>query len=295
MRERFATLVPGLMDEDERLFAILADISVGALELAMRSHPLRAVNAGIMEQTVMSAAAGVAMEGFIPVVHSIAPFIVHRPFEQIRDDFLLQRLGVNIVSIGASYDYAEDGYTHHAPDDVPALRALAGVRVVLPGSPAEFERLFRDMYAEGQVTYFRLSAQRNRDDRPVVPGRLDVVRRAPGRAVVVAVGPMLDRTVEAVSGLDVSVAYCTTVAPFDGAALRDLAGEEPRVLLVEPYHSGGLVGDVVAAVAPRAVRVEAVGVPHAITDGYGSAEDHDRANGLTAGAIRARVEAFLAA
>jgi transketolase len=295
MRDRFVALVTDLMEEDPRLFAILAEVSSSAFGPVIARHPLRALSAGIMEQTVVSAAAGVAMEGFIPVVHSIAPFIVHRPLEQIRDDFVLQRLGLNIVSIGASYDYAEDGYTHHAPDDVPALRALAGVRVVVPGTPAELERLFRSMYADGLVTYFRLSAARNREDRPVAAGRLEVISHSPGAAVVVAVGPMLDRVIDAVEGLDVSLAYCTTVSPFDAPALRDLAGSRPRVVLVEPYHAGGLVADVVAAVAPLAVRIEAVGVPHEVTRGYGTAADHDEAFGLTTPGIRRRLEAFLAA
>ena len=293
MRQRFGEVVSDLIDTDERLFVLLSDISVGYLEQALGRHPDRAINLGIMEQTVMSAAAGLATEGFIPVVHSIAPFIVLRPFEQIRDDFLYQGLGVDIVSIGASYDYAEDGYTHHAPDDVPALRALAGVEIVVPGTPAEFEALFRDAYDDGTATYFRLSAQRNRVDRPVRFGRLDVVRETADAPVVVAVGPLLDTVLEATERLSVSVAYCTTVAPFDSDALRTLAGDRPRVAVVEPYYAGALVPDVIAAVAPRPARVLTIGVPRVITTGYGTPADHDRTYGLTAAAIADRLRALL--
>lgn len=295
MRERFGTVVSGLVGADERVFVLLTDISTDYFRDAAGSHPDRVVSLGIMEQTAMSAAAGVALEGFIPVVHSIAPFIVLRPYEQIRDDFLYQRLGVNVVSIGASYDYAEDGYTHHAPDDVPALRALAGMEIVVPGTPAEFEALFRAAYADGAPTYYRLARQRNGEDRPVEFGRLEVVRRSPGSPVVVAVGPMLDRTLAAAADLNVSVAYCTTVAPFDAATLRELAGPEPAVFLVEPWYFGVLVPDVVAALAPVAVRIDGVGVPHRVTRGYGTTDDHDLEYGLTREGIAERLRRFLAA
>lgn len=294
MRDRFGAVVCDLVISDERVFVLLADISVDRLEPARARFPDRVVNAGIMEQTVMGAAAGIAIEGFIPVVHSIVPFIVHRPYEQIRDGFLYQGVGVNIISIGASHDYAKEGYTHHGPDDVPALHALAGMRIALPGTPAEFETLLRASYDDGAATYFRLSTRANQDDRAVRFGQLDVVREHVGRPVVVAVGPMLDPVLEAVDALDVSVAYCTTVAPFDHETLRRLAGSTPRVVVVEPYYEGTLVPDIVAAVAPLPVRVEAIGIPRVIPTAYGSPDDHDRLHGLTAVAITRRLESFLA-
>jgi transketolase len=289
MRQRFGAVIDDLVTTDERLFVLLTDISADHLSAAAARHPDRVVGLGIMEQTAMSAAAGVALEGFIPVVHSIAPFIVHRPYEQLRDDFVYQRLGVNVVSIGASYDYAADGYTHNAPDDVPALLALGGVEVIVPGTPTEFEALFRASYANGSPTYVRLSLERNARDRDVRFGELHVVRRSPGQPVVVAFGPVLDRTLAAVRGLDVSVLYATTVRPVDGARLRKLAGSEPRVLLVEPWFTGALVADVLATLRPRPARVESVGVRVGVTRGYGTPQDHDRANGLTPDGIRRRL------
>ncbi len=105
---------------------------------------------------------------------------------------------------------------------LPVLRALTGVEIVVPGTPAEFEALFRAAYADGAPTYFRLSQQQNTDDRPVRFGQLEVVRHSTGAPIVIAMGPMLDRALAAAADLDVSVAYCTTAAPFDAATLRDL-------------------------------------------------------------------------
>ena len=104
MRAQMGRTLEDLMDVDPRLVVVLADISTGYIERPATTHPDRVINVGIMEQTAISLAAGFALEGFVPVVHSIAPFLVERPFEQIKDDFCYQWLGVNFISIGASYD-----------------------------------------------------------------------------------------------------------------------------------------------------------------------------------------------
>lgn len=291
MREQFVRTVEDVMARDERVALLLAEISVSLFKRALRDFPERVVNVGIMEQTLVSAAAGFALEGFIPVVHSIAPFLVERPFEQLKDDFCYQNLPGNFVSNGASYDYSTEGMTHHGSADVPVLRSLPGMRIVVPGAPAELDALFRAVYADGGRTYFRTSVKRNREARPVRFGALDVVR-AGTLATVIAVGPLLDATLEAVRDLDVSVLYCTTVAPFDAATLRAHA-TTGKVALVEPYYAGALVPDVTAALAPRPARVEAIGVPRDVLSHYGTPEQHDAALGLTPAGIRARIMRLL--
>jgi transketolase len=290
MRDQMAQTVEAVMARDERVMLVLAEISRTPLDGIFHTYPDRALNVGIMEQTLVSVAAGLAVEGFIPVVHSIAPFLVERPFEQLKDDFCYQRLGGNFISIGASYDYSTEGMTHHAPGDVPILRSLPGMHIVVPGTSAEFDALFREAYADGAPTYYRLGLKCNPEDRPVHFGQLDVVRRG-SRATVVAVGPMLASVLAAVADLDVTVLYCSTVAPFDGETLREgSAGSD--IVLVEPYYAGTLVPDVAAAMG-RPVRVAAIGMPREVLTRYGTPQDHDVALGLTPEGIRRRIDTFL--
>jgi transketolase len=293
MRDQMARTIVDLLGEDPRLFVVLADISEAYFEHASRHHPGRVLNVGIMEQTMVSLAAGTALEGFIPVCHSLVPFLVERPFEQIKDDFCYQGLGGNFVSAGASYDYAAHGMTHHGPGDVAILRTLPGMQIVVPGTAAEFDRLFRQAYANGSPTYFRTSLGQNADDRDVSFGRLEVVRTGQ-LATVVAVGPMLDPTLAAVEGLDVAVLYATTLAPFDAETLRAMTPTR-SVVLVEPFYEGTLIADVVRAVAPDPIRVEAIGVPRRVLFRYGTPEQHDEAIGLTQAGIRHRIGTFLEA
>jgi len=293
MRAQMVHTVEAVMAADERVALLLADVGAEQFKGALKAYPRRALNVGIMEQTLVSVGAGMALEGYIPVMHSIAPFLVERTFEQIKDDFCYQGLGGNFISIGASYDYSTEGMTHHAPGDVQILCSLPGMRVVVPGTPGELDRLFRAAYADRAPTYYRLSVRRNAEDRAVRFGRAETLRRGPA-ATVIAVGPLLDAALAATTGLDVTLLYYTTLAPFDGEALRRAHKGGP-VVLVEPFYAGTLTAAVVEALAPAAVRVEAIGVPREVLTRYGTPEQHDAALGLTPQGMRARLERLLGA
>ena len=293
MRDRMGKVVSDLIETDQTSALILADISSGYFLDALKNFPERVINVGIMEQTAVSLASGLALEGFHPIIHSITPFVTERPFEQIKDDFCYQGLGGTLISIGASYDYGTDGMTHHGPADVPILKALPKMQICVPGTPGEFETLLRQTYNNGAPTYIRTSIQQNHTGLPVSFGKLHTERE--GRdGVVVAVGPMLDRTLAAVEDLDLTVLYATTVVPFDEDALRDaVAKASPQVILVEPYYEGGLVQDIAKALQSIATRIEAIGVPRRILERYGPPQRHDRELGLTAEGIRTRIISFL--
>jgi len=122
MRDRFSKTVELLMAEDKRLVVLLGDIGVYGFRRVFEKFPDRCYNIGICEQAVTSLAAGLASGGLIPVIYGIAPFVTERCFEQIKIDLCYQRLPAKIVSIGASYDYAALGCTHHCPATWPFSR-----------------------------------------------------------------------------------------------------------------------------------------------------------------------------
>lgn len=291
MREQMVRTLEDLLDRDERLVVLLGNISSSLFRRGWRDHPDRLYDVGILEQTMMSAAAGLAMEGFIPIAHSITPFVVERCYEQIKDDFCYQRLGGNIISIGASYDYSEEGMTHHGPGDVAILKQLPGIEIVVPGTAAEFDTLLRERYADGAPTYYRLSVRQNATSQPVRFGLANVLRQG-GQATVIAVGPALEPTLAAVADLDVALLYYTTVTPFDAETLR-AHSQSGKVALVEPYYEGTLVADVAAALVETPVRIEAIGVPHRVLSRYGTPAQHDEAIGFTTAGIRERVQKLM--
>ena len=293
MRDRMGKVVCDLIETDQKTALVLADIGTNYFVDALKNFPERVINLGIMEQTAVSVAAGLALEGFHPIVHSITPFVVERPFEQIKDDFCYQGLGGTIISVGASYDYGTDGMTHHGPADVPILKTLPRMQICVPGTPDEFEALLRQTYNNGAPTYIRTSTQQNDSSRPANFGKLHLEREG-SDGVVVAVGPMLDRTLAAVEEMDLTVLYATTVVPFDEDTLRmAVAKASTNVILVEPYYEGALVQNIAKALQATPTRIEAIGVPRRVLERYGPPERHDRELGLTAEGIRARITGFL--
>ena len=281
------------MAQDQRLVLLLGDIGVFGFRNAFERYSERTYNIGICEQAMTSLAAGLAMEGLIPVLHSIAPFVVERCLEQLKTDLCYQHLPANIVSVGASYDYAALGCTHHCPGDVAILRTLPGMEIVVPGTPTEFDHLFNSAYDNSHPTYFRLSEQSNQQSCDVKFGRAKVIRHG-SLGTAIAVGPALSWLLEAAQNLDVTILYYTTVAPFDADTLRGTCPSE-RIAIVEPFYEGTTAPDVTSAMRDRNIRLLSVGVPRQFLTNYGHATDHDSACGLTPAAIRTRLEQFLRA
>ena len=292
MRARFTETVARALDEDPRLALVLADIGVAPFDRlgVVERHPRRVVNVGIREQLLVGVAGGLALEGFRPVIHSYAPFLVERPFEQLKLDLGHQDVGAVLVSIGASYDAAHEGRTHQAPEDVALVASLPGWTIHVPGHADEAETLLRRALAGDGRVYVRLSEEENA--APVRGDGFAVVR--PGRRgapLVVAVGPTLDEVLAATAGLDVAVAYTTTVRPFDARGLRAVAGTD--VVLVEPYLAGTSAAEAAAALVDRPHRLLALGVRNAELRRYGTGAEHRAAHGIDAAGIRSSLDAFL--
>jgi transketolase len=294
MRTAFAAEAAELLDEDPLTAVVLAEISADLFAKAAARHPDRVLNVGIREQLMVSVSGGLALAGMRPIVHSYAPFLVERAFEQVKLDLAHQGGHAVLVSIGASYDAARSGRTHQAPGDVALIDSVPGFSVVVPGHPVEVRGLLRGAVGtlDAGSTYLRLSTESNREARPL---SASLQRIRPGRrAVVVAVGPMLDPVLDAVGEEDVTVAYATTVRPFDAAGLSSLAAASSgSVVLVEPYLAGTSAFAVSSALASRPHRLLSLGVQRTELRRYGTPSDHAGWQGLDAAGIRRSVTRFL--
>lgn len=292
MRDRFVDTTTALLDEDPRTAVVLADISAAEFAPAAARHPDRVLNMGIREQLMIGVAGGLALTGLRPIVHSYATFVVDRAYEQIKLDLDHQAAGAVLVSVGASYDGSMMGRTHLSPGDVALLDTLDGWTVHVPGHADEAERMLRAAAGHDGPVYVRLSTQRN--DRPYHgDGRLRVLHWGrPGSPVIVAVGPMLNPVLHAITGMDVTVAYTHTPRPFDTEGLAALVDTD--VILVEPYLAGTSARQVGEALAHRPHRLLALGVGRRELRRYGSPKDHARWHGLDAAGLRGSISAFLA-
>lgn len=289
MRETFVRTTNAILDQDPRTALVIAEISADYFTGATARHPDRVVNVGIREQLMVGVAGGLALTGLRPIVHSYAPFLVERPYEQLKVDLTHQGVGAVLVSVGASYDSARSGRTHLSPADVTLIDTLDPAwRVEVPGHPDEVEPVLRAAMGHDDPVYIRLSTETN--DRPhATDGRL-VRLRTGTRAAVIAVGPLLDPVLRATANLDVTVAYATTVRPLDVDGLVALGSTD--IVLVEPYLAGTSAHVVEDALRRVPHRILSLGVGRADLHRYGDPADHATWHGLDAAGLHRSIAAF---
>ncbi len=292
MRQRFSKVTNDLLETDPRIAITLADIGAGSFDSA--AHPNRVVNVGIREQLLIGVTAGMALSGLRPIAHSYTPFLVERPFEQIKLDISHQELGAILVSIGASYDAASVGRTHQSPGDVALLATLPGWTIHIPGHADEVEAILRQAATTDDPVYIRLAEDTNIHAYPASGRFAEIQTGSAHGATVVAVGPMLDRVLAATEHLDVTVLYTATVRPFDAAGLhRAVKGQD--IILVEPYLEGTSAAEVAKALCDRPHRLLSIGVSNTEHRHYGTRHHHTTAHGLDAPGLRATIDKFVAA
>lgn len=287
MRDAFTATANDLLSSDPRTALVLADIGAASFAPSPRVH-----NVGIREQAMIGVTAGLALSGLRPIAHSYAPFLVERPFEQIKLDFGHQSLGAILVSIGASFDAAAEGRTHQSPGDVPLLATLPGWTIQVPGHPTEAETMLRAATRNDDRVYIRLAAESNRAAHPVTGDLIRIRTGSAHGATVLAVGPTLDRVDAATAELDVTLLYASTVRPLDRRGLS-AAVSSPEVVLVEPYLEGTSAGEVSAALCDRPIRLLSIGVPNTEHRHYGTRYEHAAAHGLDVAGLRNRITGFL--
>lgn len=295
MRQRFVDVTSELLDTVGNLAVLTADLSAEMFSRARERHPARVINIGIREQLLIGMTGGMSLVGMRPIAHSFAPFLIERPFEQIKLDLNHQGLGAVLVSAGASYDIASGGRTHQSPGDVALLNTLPDWTVHVPGHADEAEAMLRDAALRDDLVYIRLSNQSNRQPYATPGSSCLTTLRAGRQATVIAVGPLCDAVLAATADLDVSVLYAATVRPLDGAALRQSVADTavPRVVIVEPMLEGTSSAEVLRSLAGRPVSLLTLGVTRSELRYYGTSAQHAIAYGLDAAGLRRSISSFI--
>ena len=279
MRKQFKETVMALAEDDDKIILIFGDVSVYLFNDFKNKYPDRFYNMGICENTLISAAAGLSAQDFFPFVHTITPFITERSFEQIKLDMCYNQFGGNIVSTGASFDYAWDGASHHAFTDLSILRLLPGMEVIQPGSRKELDALIRSQYNNGKPTYFRLSDHPHSIDLPVEFGKGVVIQDKSAPLTVITAGPILENVLNACEGIDVNLLYFHTIKPIDKELIMQYRGTNILVI-----HDAFGLFEAVCQVPGLSATYH--GLPDAFCNWYGKVPDIRKQMGLDVESIR---------
>jgi transketolase len=156
MRKTALDCVYKLSKIDERVVFVGSDLGPGVLDKMKTEFPQRFFMEGVSEQYIVGMAAGLAMEGFIPYVNTIATFLTRRCYEQVAVDLCIHDLPVRLIANGGGGVYAPLGPTHLAIEDIAIMRALPNMAVVAPCDADEMNRLMMSTLEWPHPIYIRL-------------------------------------------------------------------------------------------------------------------------------------------
>jgi len=283
VRNTALDMVYQLALEDERIFFIGSDLGAGTLDCFQKEMPDRFFMEGVAEANVIGMAAGLAMEGYIVYVNTIASFLTRRCFEQIELDLCLAKLRVRLIGNGGGMVYAPLGPTHMAVDDIALMRALPNMTVIAPADAEEMTRLMPLTVEHQGPMYIRLAKGYDpvvtAPDPPFAIGRAYQMRQG-SDALIVTTGICLQSALEAADllatdGIATAVLHVPTIKPFDLETFLDAVARTPVIVTVEEHSIIGGLGSTVAEIVAetewvRQKQFRRIGLPDVFPNGYGS-------------------------
>ena len=268
-------MVAALIDAVDRgmdVVPVVADsTSTAKIAPFIEKFPGRIVNVGIAEQTLVGAAAGLAMAGKIAVTCNAAPFLISRANEQVKVDVCYNNTNVKLFGLNAGASYGPLASTHHAIDDISVVRGFGNIQIFAPSSPLECRQIIEYALAHEGPVYIRMDGKALPELHDAsyrfVPGAIDKLRDGDDIALV-ALGSTVHEAVDAAArladqGISASVINVPSVRPLDREALSNSLRDIRYVVSVEEHNVNGGLGSIVAEVLAEyghAARLKRLGI-----------------------------------
>ncbi|OGG14329.1 transketolase [Candidatus Gottesmanbacteria bacterium RIFCSPHIGHO2_01_FULL_39_10] len=283
MRNACLSEIYNLAKKDERVVYIGSDLSPGTLDDFKRDFPERYFMEGISEAHIVGMAAGMAMNGYIPYVNTIATFLTRRCFEQIVDDVAVHNLPVRFIASGGGLIYAPLGPTHIAFDDMAILRPIPNMTIVACADAAEMKRFMPQTLNYKGPIYVRVSGDAKvTGDLPFKIGRAQVVQQGK-EVLLVTTGVSLKPVMDAYDKLkrkniESTILHVPTVKPIDKKTLLEQLRAAKVIVTVEEGTIYGGLGSAVAEILGEAnfdklKKFKMMGVSDEFPVKYGSQAD----------------------
>ena len=283
MRKTALECVHQLAQHDKRVLFIGSDLGHGVLDKMKNELPDQFFMEGVSEQYIIGMAAGLAMEGFIPYVNTIATFLTRRCYEQVVVDLCMHDLPVRLIANGGGGVYAPLGPTHLAIEDIAIMRALPNMSVVAPCDADEMNRLMKSTLEWPHPIYIRLA----RGGDPIVSkdelgfelGK-SIKMKDGADGLFVTTGVMTQLALETADilkakGVDIGVLHVHTIKPFDvGGVISAIEGVKAVVTVEEHIVNGGLGSAVLESCSelrPELLpKISRIGIPDKFATEYGN-------------------------
>ena len=157
MRRRFGKLINELAKKDKKIVLLVGDIGYAIFNDFRKNHPKRFYNLGICEQSLIGVASGMALEGLKPWVYTITPFLIERPFEQIKLDIDQQNVNVKLVGFA---DYPTLGPSHSELNARKMMKLFKNIKSFFPKNSDETEKFTKMCWKLNTPTFISLKADK---------------------------------------------------------------------------------------------------------------------------------------
>ena len=260
MRMTCLNMVYELARNDSRILFIGSDLGHGTLQQFKEEMPDRFFMEGICEANIVGMAAGMAMEGKIPYVNTIATFLTRRCFDQIVIDLCLHNVNVRLIGNGGGLVYAPLGPTHEATEDIAIMRSIPNMTIVVPADAEEMKRFMPLSVDHPGPIYIRLAKGFDpivtKEGVPFEIGK-GIVMQAGNDALIITTGitlrlALVSAATLSKSGVRAAILHMPTIKPLDCEAVLDLAAPVRAIVTVEEHTILGGLGSAVAEVLAEA-------------------------------------------
>jgi transketolase len=306
VRQACQAMIHELAREDERIMFVGSDLGVGVLDDFKRELPNQFLMEGVAEASIVGLSAGLALEGAIPYVNTIATFNTRRCYEQIAIDVCLHNLNVRIIGQGAGFVYAPLGPTHQAIEDIAIMRALPNMTVVAPADADEMKRLMPQTVDWPGPVYIRVAKGYDpivsKEEHGFRIGEPITMRHGTD-ALIITTGITLQIGLEAADkledmGVSSRVMHVHTIKPLAGEEIAQAISESRCVVTVEEHSIlGGLGGAVaettVEAGLDRIPPFKRIGIPDVFAHEYGSQASIMESMGISTEGVTTTVKNLL--
>jgi len=156
VRVEFAKFLVKVAEADESIYLLIGDVGYKIFDEFKKKFPKRFFNMGVCEQSLIGVASGMALSGLKPYVYTITPFLIERPFEQVKLDIDQQNANVKLVGYA---DYPDHGPTHAEIDGRKLMSLFNNIQSYFPKNPKEIQKALAESYKSCKPTFISLKRQ----------------------------------------------------------------------------------------------------------------------------------------
>lgn len=302
MRTTIISRLKELAEKDDKIALITGDSGYSVVEPFIENYPERCFNLGINEQAAASIASGMALEGYKVYVYGIGNFPTLRCLEQIRNDICYHNASVTILATGGGFSYGELGMSHHATEEIAAMRPFEHMQMYMPADPVEAVAALNDAYQHVGPNYIRLG--RGHDPQiHDLQKKIDISKAVQlyekSDINIFTAGMILSEAKAAVeklhqeNKLQVGLFSFPRVKPIDVETINNVAKSSNVIITVEEHSTiggfGSAVAEIVAELDGVRARVVRLGLDDQFTSIVGSHEYLRDYYGISANKLRDRI------